>query len=261
SVTSKMKSASKQAMAALSQPGPVASSGAGLPDDIAFGRYFHPPEAPQTVLSSDNTMSTISGLSENLSSNMSGGGFRPSALMNMSLKSSGVVNDSLRLSNIQGFGRSGGRGNGNRDSAGMSGLSALSGGNSLRGDGSLARSYSFNDMSSIMEGDNWKAIMEAGDEMLDEAGVKSILSGSSAKHSLGSAGSIGKGSSLLGPRGSSAMSIGGMSMDLASNASSTQWLAAAGLGGPPGDDRTTMSGMSADLDALDLASMDQSFRI
>ena len=267
SVTSKMKSASKQAMAALSQPGPATGRSTLPPDDIAFGRHFHPPEAPQTVLSSDNTMSTISGLSENLSSNMSGGGanaFRPSALMNMSLKSSGVANDSLRLSSVQGLGRpSGGRGNnsnGYGESAmGMSGLSGLSG-NSLRGDGSLSRSYSFNDMSSIMEGDNWKAIMEAGDEMLDEAAVKSLLSGSSAKHSLGSGGSIGKGS-LLGPRNSSAMSIGGLSMDLASNASSTQWLAAAGLGGPPGDDRTTMSGMSTDLDALDLASLEQSFRM
>jgi hypothetical protein len=244
SVTSRVRSASKQAMAALSQAGPTVRSSALPPDDIAFGRPFHPPET-HTVLSSDNTMSTISGLSENLSSNMSGGGFRPSALMNMSIRSSGVANrDSLQVSNLQGFARaSGGRGHnsgGNEQSMGFSGLNGIS----------LQRSLS---LGSIMEGENWKAIMEAGDEILDEAAVKSILSGSSAKHSLNSG-------VRFGHRDSSAMSIGGLSMDLASNASSTQWLAAAGLGGLPhnmGDDHTAMSVMSANLDALDLASLDR----
>merc|ERR1719343_1695706 len=99
-------------------------------------------------------MSTISGLSENLSSNMSGGGFRPSTLMNMSIKSSGVADrNSLQIGNLQGFGRSpGGRGHssGGNDSVGMS---ALSGWGSLRGGASLQRSFS---MGSIMEGENWR---------------------------------------------------------------------------------------------------------
>jgi hypothetical protein len=276
SVTSKVTSASKQAIAALS---PIHSSNNDqplcLPDDIAFGRPFHPPEAAQTLLSSDQTMSTISGLSENLSSNMSGGELRPSALMNMSLKSSGLVNSSLRLSTLHGF-RSTNIANRNNvvsgdSSMGFSGLSAFSslrGGGGLNGDSSLQRSLS---MSSILDGDNWKAIMEADEELLGKTYCKSILSdgGLSTKNSLISGNSINR---RMGQRNSSAMSIGGfsfggLSMDLQSNASSTQWLAAVGLGGAPSlhpsqsDERTNMSTMSTELDALDLASIDPSYRM
>jgi hypothetical protein len=217
-------------------------------------------------------MSTISGLSENLSSSMSGGELRPSVLMNMSLKSSGLVSNSLRLSNLHAFRNSiiANRNNnaGGDSSLGLSGLSGLSAFNSVRGggfngDSSLQRSVS---MSSIMDGDHWRAIMEADDALLDETAAKSILSGggTSAKHSLSSGNSINR---FAGQRNSSAMSIGGLSMDLQSNASSTQWLAAVGLGGAPSlqpwqsDDRTTMSIMSTELDALDLAAIDPSYRI
>jgi hypothetical protein len=112
-------------------------------------------------------------------------------------------------------------------------------------------------MNSVADGENWKAIMEADDELIDETAAHTLLSGVSGggRHSL-SSGSGGR----AGPR-SSAMSIGAMSMDLASNASSTQWLAAAGLSNAPmADDRTFAdrtfaSIMSQDLEALDLASL------
>ena len=103
--------------------------------------------------------------------------------------------------------------------------------------------------------------MEADDELIDETAANTILSGYSGagKHSLAS--SSGRGSRGGVPRYSTAMSIGGLSMDLQSNASSTQWLAAAGLTNPNvPDDMTLASRMSAEIDALDLASFDQSFR-
>ncbi|KAG7354643.1 hypothetical protein IV203_003999 [Nitzschia inconspicua] len=268
SVTSRMTSASKQAAAVLSQQ-PRAPVSQLPPDDIAFGRPFHPPEAANTVLSSDNTMSTISGLSENLSSNMSGGNdFRASALMNASLKSSGMARNSLRLSSLQQFRNPNSYKHGSSNDSSM-GFGGMSGSFHPRGFGgeSLQRSFSFNDMNSIVDGDHWKAIMEADDELIDETAAKSILSSNSfAKNSLCSGNSA---SRRFGARNSSAMSIGGISMDLQSNASSTQWLQAAGLGGPPpplpshhmSDDRTYMSNMSAELEALDLASMDPSYRI
>merc|ERR1712025_20858 len=59
----------------------------------------------------------------------------------------------------------------------------------------------------------------------------------------------------MAPRNSSAMSIGSM-IDLQSNASSTQWYQAAVGNLPAPDEKSYMSSavMSADLDALDLAS-------
>jgi len=245
SVTSRVASASKHAMEALSQAGPAGraqNANQRPPDDIAFGRHFQPLES-QSAMSSDNTISTISGISDTLSSGLLGSGtgdLRASTLMNMSLKSStgpSRRDPSLRMSGLTI--------SGNRPSLGMSGLSRSA-------TGSLSRSLSFPDMSSIVEGENWRAIMEADDELVDETAANTILSGVSAggRHSLSSGRSA--------QRNSSAMSIGGLSMDLASNASSTQWLAAAGLTSPPmADDATYMSGasrMSAELDALDLAS-------
>jgi hypothetical protein len=247
SVTGKVASVSKHAMEALHPPRQE-SHYERPPDDIAFGRTFHPPVDP-TILSSDNTMSTISGLSEPLSSNMGGsglgmGGGRGSGLMafdNMSFKSSNLSGQSMRLSNL-------GMRGGSRhfDPTTASGFN----GSMRSANGSLTRSLSFPEMSSFVEGDNWRSIMEADDEFLDEAAAKSILSGGSSV--------LGYGPGGRGPRNSSGMSISGLSMDLASNASSMQWLAAAGLSNPPlPDDRTFASGMSTELDALDLASPDQ----
>jgi hypothetical protein len=243
SVSSKVASVSKQAMEALSQAGPTPAARhqnyfERPPDDIAFGRHFHPPQAG-TVLSSDNTMSTISGISDPLSSGLLGsapGDLKASALMGMSLKSSTSRDPSMRLSSLSNLGI--------RPSA--LGFSGLSSARSANGNNSLSRSMSFNDMNSVAEGDAWKAILEADDSLIDEAAAKSILSGNSGR---------------AGQRNSSGMSIGGMSMDLASTASSTQWLAAAGLGGSLVDDKTIMSGMSNELDALDLASVNESLKM
>jgi len=238
SISNKASVASKQAMAAMNpnammyQPHHQQAP----PDDVAFGRAFHPPDNRSAMSGTDNTMSTISGLSEPLSST-----FGPNSLM--SGKSSGQnntsmqSNTSLRLSNIHSL----------RGSSAMNMTSAnwgrpvtsvgSSASNSLRG-GGLTRSQSFPDVGSVVDGDNWKAIMEANDDVVDNetAMAKSILSNG---------------------RGSSGMSISGMSLDMASTASSGQWLAANGLIGPNAppmpDDRTYMSGMSTDFDALDLA--------
>ena len=120
--------------------------------------------------------------------------------------------------------------------------------------GSLTRSNSFPDMNCVVEGDNWKSIME---------GEEDLLAAETALKNSGGGGGGGR----IGARNSSAMSIGSL-MDVQSNASSTQWLAAAGLNYPTSsqmpDDRSFMDKsfmssamMSADLDALDLASSER----
>jgi len=199
----------------------------------------------------DNTVSTISGLSEPISSNMMGSGIGNSSnLMNMSLKSNFSLNNNLRLNNMKGMTTSNSNNNNKQlyEHVGLSGT-GLSGSIKSGFGGSLTRSNSFPDMNSVVEGENWKSIMEADDNLLDEAALKS--SG---------------GISRIGARNSSAMSIGSL-MDIQSNASSTQWLAAAGLNYPtsqmPDDkslmDKSFMSSamMSTDLDALDLASSEK----
>jgi hypothetical protein len=236
SVSNKVSVASKQAMAALN---PTSATYQGHrhqapPDDIAFGRAFHPPEEQSTLSGMDNTMSTISGLSEPLSST-----FGPNSLMSGKSRgqNSSMQNNSLRLSNIQSV-----HGSSVMNTSSLNWGRAVQSINSnnnssLRG---LARSFSFPDMGSVFSAD---------DDMIDNetAMAKSILSN-------GSRG---------GNRNSSGMSISGLSLDLASTASSTQWLAANGLIGPGGegvlaaaplpDDRTYLSGMSTEFDALDLA--------
>ena len=96
--------------------------------------------------------------------------------------------------------------------------------------GSLTRSSSFPDnMNSI---DNWK--FEGEDNIMEESCDRSLIGGR---------------------RSSSVMSMGS-AMDLQSNASSTQWFQAAVGNLPLPDDKSLVSSamMSADLDALDLAS-------
>lgn len=251
SISGKAAAVSKQAMSALN-PLSAMYQQQRPPDDIAFGRAFHPPEASPTVLSgTDNTMSTISGLSETLSSAL----FGPNSLMSggksqqLQHGSSGIggsgVQNSLRLSSLGGSLRGSSAmhlGSANNWARNVHSINSAAN-NSLGSSGSsgLIRSFSFPDMNSVVEGDNWKSIMEADDEALDNetAMARSVLSSGSR----------------TGGRQSSAMSISGLS--LASNASSTQWLAATGLmpgaAAPMPDDRTYLSGMSTDLDALDLA--------
>lgn len=247
-VSNKLALTSRKAMEALTQAGtssqqqfaPYERPGRNThPDELAFGRAFHDPEG-HSIMSSDNTVSTISGLSEPASSNMMGSGIGTSSnLMNMSLKSSFSANNSLRLNSFRG-----GTTNRSYDPIAPMAMSGLSGyGGSIKSGfgGSLTRSNSFPDMSSVVEGENWKSMMESpGDSLLDDSALKSP-------------------GGRIGPRNSSGMSIGSL-MDVQSNASSTQWLAATELSVPPmPDDKSYMSSamMSADLDALDLASSER----
>merc|ERR1719171_266562 len=108
-----------------------------------------------------------------------------SNLMNMSLKSNFSANNSLRLNSFRG-----GAINRPYDPMAMSGLSGYGGSIKSGFGGSLTRSNSFPDMSSVVEGDNWKSMMEStGDSLLDDPALKSP-------------------SGRIGPRNSSGMSIG-----------------------------------------------------
>jgi len=260
--------ASKKAMEALNQGGqamqPQYAPYAGAhPDEVAFGIPFHEP-ANSRMISDDVTISTISGLSEPLSSvksvktnrtfgnselmNMSLKSSRAagnselmnmsllssrnagnSELMNMSLKSNISLTDSLRLKHMRG------NSNHNRGFDPLMQGSIRSGrsGSDFMG-GSLTRSNSFPDLNS----EGYRFDREPN-EFGDDNG--SLIGG--------------------GARGvSSGMSIGSI-MDMQSNASSGQWFQAAVGNLPLPDDKSMISSgimstamMSADLDALDLAS-------
>jgi hypothetical protein len=273
SVSNKVASASRKAMEALSQAGPTTNQqyapyGYGSrpsdrsrrevhPDDVAFGRGFHDPEGQKILNYDDNTVSSISGISEPASSGMLGSGIGDSSMMNMSLKSNFSFTNSLRINTLRGTTSTNNNNNKQQqqqqqqyDPMAMSGL-GLSGSIKSFG-GSLTRSNSFPDMNCVVEGDNWKSIMEGEEDLL------------AAETALKNSG--GGGGGRIGARNSSAMSIGSL-MDVQSNASSTQWLAAAGLNYPTSqmpDDRSFMDKsfmssamMSADLDALDLASSER----
>lgn len=239
-------------MEALSQAGPTIQpqyaqyGGSGRqPDDLAFGMAFHDPVAPR-MISDDNTISTISGLSEPISSlslkSARASGTGTSDLMNMSLKSGISLTDSLRLKSSL---RGGSSGHTRQYDPFTSGTSIRSGSNKgydpmmlggLNGSVksfSITRSNSFPD--NLSTADNWKYDGDIG-ELMEETSDRSLIGGGTR-------------------RGSSAMSIGSI-MDLQSNASSGQWFQAAVGNLPLPDDKSFMSSamMSADLDALDLAS-------
>ena len=261
SVGQRVATASRHAMDALNQ---VQSSSAQYPhdyrppDDIAFGRQFHPPSG--TVLSSDNTMSTLSGLSEPLSSGIgmeTGSG----TIVNEMPPPGGVPagrSSSLRLSQLNSM--TGSTRSQLSHLQSSSRMSDLSGG-SLRSIGrdSLLRSFSFPDMNSITEHQSWKAIMEVDEDGSNGTFPPSILSsGSSGRFSVGSRNSLNRGDPMRGRTQStaSAMSISMASMSIGSSGtSSQQWLA--GIASAPlplmDDGRSILSDMSSDLNALDLA--------
>jgi len=223
------------------------------PDDPTFGMTFYDPNSRE--ISDDNTISTISGLSEPVSSIRSG---RPSGasdlmggrysvgtsdLMNMSLKSNFSLTDSMRLRNgvkscssqnktydqlMQGA-IGGSIKSGSNKSYDPMMLATLNGSIKSGFGGSLTRSNSFPDN---MSSDSFKFY---GDEnnLLEED------------------------RSLMGSRRgkSSAMSIGSI-MDMQSDASSSNWFQGSLSNLPMPDDKSFMSSayMSTDLDALDLAS-------
>lgn len=269
--TNKFGLASKKAMEALNQGGqamqPQYASYAGAhPDEVSFGIPFHEP-ANSRMISDDVTISTISGLSEPMGSvksaktnrtlgaselmNMSLKSSRAagnselmnmslfssrnagnSELMNMSLKSNISLTDSLRLKHM--------RGNSNHNRAYDPLMPAASIRSGSRGSdflgGSLTRSNSFPDN---LNNESFRFDRE-GNEFGDDNGS---LMGAGNRQQM-----------------SSGMSIGSI-MDMQSNASSGQWFQAALGNLPAPDDKSLVSSgmmstamMSADLDALDLAS-------
>lgn len=277
SATNKYGSASRKAMEALNQAGPTIQPqyaqypGEMHPEEVAFGIPFHEPTNSR-MMGDDVTISTISGLSEPLSSIKSKAGHSElmnmslksstktvghsdlmnmslksstktagnSELMNMSLKSGISLTDSLRLKNNF-------RGNSNHNRGfdplmpgGFPGGSLRSG--SARGsDGmgltssiktferSLTRSNSFPDN---LNNESFRFDGDSNSHMFED----DLIGGQRARLSSG-------------------MSIGSL-MDLQSNASSGQWYQAAVGNLPVPDDKSFMTNsmMSADIDALDLAS-------
>mmetsp|Transcript_17701 Transcript_17701/g.43636 ORF Transcript_17701/g.43636 Transcript_17701/m.43636 type:complete len:555 (+) Transcript_17701:1464-3128(+) len=218
-------------------------------EENAFGRPFHP---PRSAIGSEGTMSTISGLTDPVRSTMSSGsgmntnnntngttrspprnGFA-GARMN-SRGSSGLhshqshdyqqhpknnnINNSARFSS-------------NETVSSHNMQMSLGGGDMMSMAGSLARSSSFPDMSSVMGGsDSWmnnnKGMMDSDSDL---AQLRSVLSGGGASSKAG----YGAGSSI---------------MSITSGTSSSQWMMNADL-----DVRSmNMSDMSSGLNALDLA--------
>jgi len=259
SVGRRVANASRHAMDALSHSGGHGGEQQAneMPEDVAFGRQFHPPAA--TVLSSDNTMSTISGITENNSSMVGGGAPSGSAISGLSGFSgisgmdtsaisprnsgrAGHRDTSLRVSHL-GLGASA-MGPSSRsqfiDAMRASRMSDLTASASGRSMGSMTRSLSFNDMNSIADNETWNPIME--DEAVfgeAQAPEQSLLSGeASGPFSLASA----------RLRDSSAMSIASFS-----TASSSRWLAGLKDTAMIEDGRSVLSEMSSDLHALDLA--------
>jgi hypothetical protein len=258
SVGQRVTSASRHAMEALGQlqPSPAQyPQNYRPPDDIAFGRQFHPPSG--TVLSSANTMSTLSGFSEALSSGIGMETGSGTIGHPMPGGAPAARSDSLRLSQLNSMTGSTRSQLSHLQSGRMSDLS----GGSLRSIGrdSLQRSFSFPDMNSVTEHQSWKAIMEVDENGSTGTFPRSILSsGSSGRYSVGSRNSLNRGDPVRGRTQStaSAMSISMASMSIGSSGtSSQQWLA--GIASAPlplmDDGRSILSDMSSDMYALDLA--------
>lgn len=252
STSSKHGKSSRKAMEALSQAGPTMQqqypSYGGQSErhlgDLGFGLSYQ----NERMIGDDNTISTISGLSEPISSlttksarslnrmnsyglidsnNRTNSGY--SDLMNMSLKSNISLTDSLRLKSSLRGSLMPGASSASIRSGNMDMAMGLNGSIKSGFGGSLTRSNSFPDN---MSG----SFMEYSEEQLLEDAFERSMTGPAL-------------------RNSSAMSIGSM-LDMQSNASSTQWYQAAVGNLPAPDEKSYMSSavMSADLDALDLAS-------
>jgi hypothetical protein len=269
SVGQRMNAVSRQAMEVLSQSGKLPQGERNPnerpPEDVAFGRTFYAPPT-QTVLSSDNTLSTISGLSDPLSSNIGiDAGAKGSAMSGVSGLSgfsgisgfsglsprgshqAGAQRNSLRLSQIVGLGASGmGQSSRSQFAEAMraSKLSDMT--SSVRSMGSLNRSYSLTDMNQFVDNDSWKAIMETDEEMHQDSLAQeggSLRSGTSSGRF-----SVGWGRMGENARQSSAMSIASRS-----TVSSNRWLQGLKDSAMHDDGRSVLSEMSSDLHALDLA--------
>jgi hypothetical protein len=245
----RVANASRHAMDALSYQGGQVNQQGQIevpPDNVAFGRQFYEPA--DTVLSSGNTMSTLSGISDPISSTLGGSASdfgRGSALSGMSGLSglSGLESRNSLRGSARGLGSSGmGRSSRRHFLEAMKGENRMSdmtvSGRSL---GSIGRSLSFDDMNGVND-EIWQAIME-DEEMLHHPET-SLLSGEAPSGRFSIA------SGRMPHRDSSAMSIASMS-----TASSNRWLA--GMRDSTvttGDDgRSVHSEMSTEMHALDLA--------
>jgi hypothetical protein len=270
-------SASRQAMDALAQPQPVGQYNRYpvLPEDIAFGRNFTPlTGSGGTVLSSGNTMSTISGCS-GISDPMSSGGLEPGmdpgvALLPNPSRLSYTQDRSIRLSQIQRMSQMGSsRLSYNPEHLVHTPLNSVGRNSSMMSDvtmrSSLHRSSSFPEMGSITEGGSitvdhpsWKAIMEGNEGDLNSEAMLSSSGSSNRQLSIGSRNSTewGPGARVRTASSVSAMSLSVASMSIGSGASF------AGMGFPTGfadDGRSIFSDMSSDLQALDLAAANSRF--
>jgi hypothetical protein len=244
SVGSKASNASKHAQEVLAHSGAnVYHQRMQALEDNAFGRTFHP---PASAIGSERTVSTISGLTDpalsNISSQTGSGMHGTGNNFNAGNFSSGPqqrqtgARGSLRLSQVfpsHDFG-SGDLGLSRGQTSDMSAsfrtndmqTSVRMGGDMSSFNGSIMRSSSFPDMSSIVDSDSWNNAIAESDE--DMPVLRSILSSSNSRASHHTS-------------GVSMMSIG-------SGTSSSQWMNASF------DGRSILSEMSSDLDALDLAS-------
>ena len=261
SVGKGMQGVSKQAMEALATPD--AGMRAAPPMDVAFDRPFAPPmTANGSLLSSGNTMSTISALSDPVSSNFGLDGNSRNAGHNQRMPSSA----SLRLSQLNGITSS------SRSQLSFlsnSKMSDISGAGSLRSKGSLMRSLSFPDMNSLADHDAWKAIMEGDESFLSGEYPRSVLSSSSSGHSGERMSALAQQQQQpLRDRANTntstmsaslaSMSIGSNGQNNINNAQDPLWMAQMSY---HDDGRSILSGsilsgdMSTDMDALDLASL------
>jgi hypothetical protein len=282
---------SKKAMELLNQPTQTVQSQYAHPNEVAFGIPFHEPANSRTM-GDDITISTISGLSEPLSSVKSAKTNRTlgnSELMNMSLKSSRVtgnsdlMNMSLYSSRATGnsdlmntslYSSRAAGSTGNSELMNMSLKSNISFTDSLRLKGTRSNSNHNRMHDPLMPGGSIRRESRGNDIM--GSSIKSFTGSLTRSNSFpdnlnhegfrfdGEANEFGdEHGSLIGEgdrRLSSGMSIGSI-MDVQSNASSTQWYQAALGNLPLPDDKSIISSammssamMSADLDALDLAS-------
>jgi len=212
-------SASIHVQQALSHPAYLARQ-----EESAFGLTFHP---PASAIGSERTCSTISGLSDPVPSTMSGSGMNGSTLSNRSPTRIPVARGNSRVGpgpggftpNLNDCVNSG------RFSEMSSYMQMSLGGGDMSMAGSLTRSSSFPDVSSILDSDSWNKAVAMGDSESDLAQLRSVLSAGTSKGSQ-----YGTGASM---------------MSVNSGTSSGQWMM--------NDGRSMLSDMSSDMTALDLA--------
>lgn len=244
SVGSRMTNTSKHAQEVLAYQGAnLQQQRMQFVEEQAFGRPFHP---PASAIGSERTTSTISGLTDPAASTMSSqtgsgmngiGNYQRAPIFNPGAQHrniAGARNEGLRFNQVfqgEDMGAGTDQGLARSQMSDMSGsfrtndmqMSVRSGDLSYF-NGSIARSSSFPDMSSIVgDSDAWNTANAENDE--DVGALRSILS---------------SGASRASRTGMSMMSVG-------SGASSSQWMNASY------DGHSVLSEMSSDLNALDLA--------